>query len=214
MIKIECKAILFDLDGTLVDSGPCIERLWACWASKNHLDVNYVLSVIHGRTVSETLRLISPYFHNQECIDEIKVLAMEELSHVSAIPGAIDFVKRLPADRQAIVTSGAKEVAIRSIMGAGISAPSVIITAEDVHNGKPDPEPYLKAAARLGMKPADCLVFEDAESGIKAAVAAGMHVVVIGNTDHSLLKDKNIMQLDNYTFIRTSFENDMISLEW
>ncbi|ECO9393566.1 phosphatase [Salmonella enterica subsp. enterica] len=214
MIKIECKAILFDLDGTLVDSGPCIERLWACWASENHLDVNYVLSVIHGRTVSETLRLISPYFHNQECIDEIKVLAMEELSHVSAIPGAIDFVKRLPADRQAIVTSGAKEVAMRSIMGAGISAPNVIITAEDVHNGKPDPEPYLKAAARLGMKPADCLVFEDAESGIKAAVAAGMHVVVIGNTDHSLLKDKNIMQLDNYTFIRTSFENDMISLEW
>ena len=87
MIKIECKAILFDLDGALVDSGPCIEHLWACWANENHLDVNYVLSVIHGRTVSETLRLISPYFHNQKCIDEIKVLAMEELSYVSAIPG-------------------------------------------------------------------------------------------------------------------------------
>ncbi|HGP2346273.1 TPA: HAD-IA family hydrolase, partial [Salmonella enterica] len=174
MKKIECKAVLFDLDGTLVDSGSCIERLWTYWAEKNHIDVNYVLSVIHGRTVSETLKLISPYFYNQKCIDEIEFLAMEALSHVSPIPGVIDVLKKIPMNKVAIVTSGVKTVSMRSLMGAGIPVPNIMITAEDVSRGKPDPEPYLKAASRLGVNPDNCLVFEDADSGIRSAIAAGM----------------------------------------
>lgn len=213
MITIECKAILFDLDGTLVDSGVCIENLWAAWAKDNHVDVEYVNSIIHGRTIEETLKLISPYFYNQECIDEIKRRAINALSHVKPIPGAIEFMKKLPGDRLAIVTSGAREVSMRSITGAGIPVPAVMITAEDVTHGKPDPEPYLQAAIRLGVQPGDCLVFEDAASGIHSAVAAGMRVAVVGSGHHDFLDEASI-QLTDYANIQVAFKDDYLSLSW
>ncbi|EMY7536153.1 HAD-IA family hydrolase [Salmonella enterica] len=211
MKKIECKAVLFDLDGTLVDSGSCIERLWTYWAEKNHIDVNYVLSVIHGRTVSETLKLISPYFYNQKCIDEIEFLAMEALSHVSPIPGVIDVLKKIPMNKVAIVTSGVKTVSMRSLMGAGIPVPNIMITAEDVSRGKPDPEPYLKAASRLGVNPDNCLVFEDANSGIRSAIAAGMSVISIGTTGHSF-SDNISTHLDDYKNISIAIKDDLITI--
>ncbi len=210
MTKFECNAVLFDLDGTLVDSGPCIERLWELWAKKNHVDVKYVLSIIHGRTVSETLKLISPYFYNQKCIDEIKFIAMEALSHVSPIPGAVDLFRQLPMSKVAIVTSGIKAVSMRSIIGAGIPVPDVMITADDVSCGKPDPEPYLKAASRLGVNPNKCLVFEDAYSGIRSAIAAGMPVIVVGKTGHSIV-DGNATYLDDFRNVIVDVKDELIT---
>lgn len=210
MTKFECNAVLFDLDGTLVDSGPCIERLWELWAKKNHVDVKYVLSIIHGRTVSETLKLISPYFYNQKCIDEIKFIAMEALSHVSPIPGVVDLFRQLPMSKVAIVTSGIKAVSMRSIIGAGIPVPDVMITADDVSCGKPDPEPYLKAASRLGVNPNNCLVFEDAYSGIRSAIAAGMSVIVVGKTGHSIA-DENATYLDNFRNVSVDVKDELIT---
>lgn len=214
MSELKCKAILFDLDGTLVDSGSCIEHLWSGWAAKNHIDVNYVLSVIHGRTIEETLKLISPYFHNEGCIEEIKALAVEELSNVSPLPGAVDFMKKLPEKRFAIVTSGARKVAMSSILGAGLPVPDVVITSEDVCFGKPDPEPYQKAAELLGVQPDDCLVFEDADTGVKAAIAAGMRVIRVGSYIHSLENINNDMRLDNYLNTRVVINEDIITLNW
>jgi len=213
MINIECKAILFDLDGTLVDTGSCIENLWTSWAQQNHIDANYVLSIIHGRTIDETLKLISPYFCNQDCIDEIKKLAIEAFGYVKSIPGAIEFMDKLPEGRFAIVTSGAREVSMRSITSAGIHVPDVMITAEDITHGKPDPEPYLQAALKLGVLPSDCLVFEDAESGIRSAIDAGMRVVVVGTGYHGLLNSA-VMQLTDYSNIQVTSKEDSLFLSW
>lgn len=213
MITIECKAILFDLDGTLVDSGSCIESLWASWAKNNHVDPEYVNSIIHGRTIEETLKLISPYFYNQKCIGEIKQLAIEALGYVKPIPGAIEFINKLPGDRLAIVTSGAREVSMTSILSAGIPVPDLMITAEDVTHGKPDPEPYLQAAAKLGVLPSDCLVFEDAASGVHSALAAGMRVIVVGSGHHGLLDEASI-QLADYTNIQVEYKEESFFLSW
>ncbi|CAM3567089.1 phosphatase [Rouxiella silvae] len=214
MPEVKCKAVLFDLDGTLVDSCSSIENFWSRWAIKNHIDVNYVLSVIHGRNIEEALKLISPYFHNEDCIEEIKVLAIEELSHVSPVAGAVDFMKKIPVKRIAIVTSGAWKVAIASIRGAGLSVPDLVITSEDVWNDKPDPEPYLKATQLLDVQPDDCLVFEDADCGIQSAIAAGMRVIAVGSFSHRLKNRQDGMQLDNYKNILVDIEGDLMTLSW
>lgn len=213
MITIECKALLLDLDGTLVDSGLCIENLWAEWAKDNHINTDYVLSIIHGRTIEETLKLISPYFYNKECVDEIKKRALRALGCVKSIPGAIEFMSKLPADRIAIVTSGARDVSMQSITSAGIPVPDVMITAEDVTHGKPDPEPYLQAALKLGVLPGDCLVFEDADSGIRSAIGAGMRVVVV-RTGHQGLFNEADMQLTDYSNIQVVSREGSLFLSW
>ncbi|MBD2794388.1 HAD-IA family hydrolase [Xenorhabdus sp. 42] len=213
MAFIECKAILFDLDGTLVDSGPCIERLWYQWAQENHLDTKYVLSIIHGRTIEETLKLISSYFYNKHCVDDIKARAIVELSQVKSITGAIDFIKAIPASRMAIVTSGAKKISMQSIISAGIPVPETMITSEDISHGKPDPEPYLKAAGILGVQPSECLVFEDADSGIQSALSAGMRVIAIGENSQPLLSNE-IVHLDNYKGLNVEVEEHSMILKW
>ncbi|OKO99476.1 HAD-IA family hydrolase [Xenorhabdus eapokensis] len=213
MTFVECKAILFDLDGTLVDSGSCIERLWYQWAQENHLDTKYVLSIIHGRTIEETLKLISSYFYNQHCVDEIKERAIAELNQVKPIAGAADFIKTIPAGRMAIVTSGAKKVSMQSIISAGIPVPDIMVTSEDISRGKPNPEPYLKAAEILGVQPSECLVFEDADSGIQSALAAGMSVIIIGANSH-LLSSNGIAHVDNYKGLNVEIEGHSMILKW
>lgn len=214
MTEIICKAVLFDLDGTLVDSGACIEDLWREWAEKNHIDVNYVHSIIHGRTIEETLSKISPYFSNEKCVEEIKSLAIEKLSKVAPVPGAVRFLSSLPLELFAVVTSGAKKVALPGIYGAGLPVPDCIITAEDVSESKPSPEPYLLAAERLNKRPEDCLVFEDADAGITSALAAGMRVVVVGSSQNVKYQNQNLLRLDNFSNVNVSFdgENIIISL--
>jgi sugar-phosphatase len=181
MNAIACKAVLFDLDGTLVDSGACMETLWAEWATRHHLDVDYVLANIHGRTIEETLRIVSPYFDNPQCVDEVKTLAIEALSQVGAITGAVELVRQLPPQCWAIVTSGAKKVSMQSMISAGIPRPHMMITSEDIVHGKPHPEPYLMAAAGFGLPVQKCVIFEDAISGVNSALAAGGQVIVIGD---------------------------------
>ncbi|CAI2161195.1 Phosphatase YfbT [Serratia fonticola] len=213
MALVECKAILFDLDGTLVDSGSCIERLWHQWAQENHLDTKYVLSIIHGRTIEETLKLTSSYFYNQHCVNEIKERAIIELSHVKPIAGAVEFIKKIPKDRMAIVTSGAKKVSMQSIISAGIPVPDIMITSEDISRGKPDPEPYQRAARILGVQPSECLVFEDADSGIQSALAAGMRVIIVGKNSHSL-SGNVITCLDNYECLDANIKDFSMFLKW
>lgn len=212
MLNIRCKAILFDLDGTLVDSGACIENLWSEWAEINHLDVGYVLSIIHGRTIEETLKKISHYFYADDCITDIKKLAIQKLSHVSPLPGAVDFLAQLPSDIFAVVTSGSRTVALPSIRGAGLPLPDIIITSEDVCYGKPAPEPYLKAAESLGVHPDDCLVFEDADTGIKSAVAAGMQVVVIGTSECQDAENNILLRIDDYLNLKVITDGEYINL--
>jgi len=198
------QACLFDMDGTLITSTLAAERVWTRWAERHGLDVAALLSVMHGVRAIDTIRN-----QNLPGIDLAAEVAwvergeIEDVEGVAAIPGAIDFVKRLPPDRWAVVTSASIPLARARLKAAGVTPPAVMITAEDVERGKPDPAGYLKAAATLGFDIADCLVFEDAEAGIKAGEAAGADVMAITaawthplQTDHLKLADYADVELE------------------
>ncbi len=178
-MMIKCIAILFDLDGVLVDSGSTIERLWRRWAARHALDPDAVLGLTPGRRAVETIQLAAPEL---DC--EAEALALEadqvcDLSELRAMPGARGLTAALPPRYWAVVTSGSRFVATTRLNATGIQLPAVMVTADDVSRGKPDPEGYLAAAASLGVDAADCVVVEDARSGVLAARAAGMATVGI-----------------------------------
>lgn len=191
------QAFLFDMDGTLITSTLAAERVWTRWAGRHGLDVAALLSVMHGVRAIDTIRNQNlPDIDLDAEVAWVERGEIEDVEGVAPIPGAIDFVKRLPPDRWAVVTSASVPLARARLKAAGVTPPAVMITAEDVERGKPDPAGYLKAAATLGFDIADCLVFEDAEAGIKAGEAAGADVVVVTaawthplQTDHPTLAD-------------------------
>ncbi len=174
------QAFLFDMDGTLITSTLAAERVWTRWAERHGLDVAALLSVMHGVRAIDTIRNQNlPDIDLDAEVAWVERGEIEDVEGVAPIPGAIDFVKRLPPDRWAVVTSASVPLARARLKAAGVTPPAVMITAEDVERGKPDPAGYLKAAATLGFDIADCLVFEDAEAGIKAGEAAGADVMVV-----------------------------------
>jgi sugar-phosphatase len=174
------QSFLFDMDGTLITSTAAAERVWTRWAQRHGLDVATFIPTIHGVRAADTIRR-----QNLPDIDLAAEVAwvergeIEDVDGVAPIPGAIDFVKRLPPHRWAVVTSATVPLARARLAAAGVTPPELMITAERVERGKPDPAGYLLAARTLGFDVADCLVFEDAEAGIKAGEAAGADVVVV-----------------------------------
>jgi sugar-phosphatase len=176
-------ALLFDMDGTVLNSIASAERIWARWATRHGLDVETFLPTIHGARATDTIaRLGLPGVDPQA---EALLITQEEMADVDGIveiPGASIFLSSLPTQHWAIVTSAPKALAIRRIQAAGIPMPPVLITSEDVSIGKPDPACYLLAAQRLGVEVTDCLVFEDAMAGILAGEAAGADIVIVTAT--------------------------------
>jgi mannitol-1-/sugar-/sorbitol-6-phosphatase len=180
--SITCEAILFDMDGTLVDSTVCVESTWRTWAMRHKLDIEKLLQVAHGRQNHETIRLVAPHLDTPEEIAFL-VRAEEECQDgIVAVPGALDLVDMLPVERWAVVTSAWRRLAKIRLECVGLPLPAVLITADEVKRSKPHPDGYLAAAARLGIGPDECLVFEDAPAGIEAAMAAGMNVVGVKTT--------------------------------
>ena len=180
--RIHCRAILFDLDGVLVDSRRCVERVWRTWAAERTLDPERFIRESYGRRTSETLRMVAPEL---DVGAETAMLdAMEEIETegLVATAGARNLLAQLPAGGWAIVTSGSRPVATLRLRTGGLPVPEVFVTGEEVRRGKPDPEPYLTAAARMRLSPSDCVVIEDAPAGVEAGVAAGMKVVAVGTT--------------------------------
>jgi sugar-phosphatase len=182
MPSFRCEAILFDLDGVLVDSTPCVTRVWAAWARKHGLDPDYVVQVAHGRPTIETVRQVAPQLDAQKEKNEIEQLEIDDTEGLRVLPGAKELMAALPPDRYTIVTSGTRRLATKRLQVAGLPVPSNMITADDVTRGKPDPEPYLAGARILGRAPGTCLVFEDAPSGIRAAQSAGMIAIAVTTT--------------------------------
>jgi len=180
--SFRCQAILFDLDGVLVDSAERVEKTWREWAIRHRLDPEHVIAMAHGRRTIETMRLVAPELSTSA---EIAALESSEATNpegVYEIAGARELLQLLPVSRWAVVTSGIRAVAEFRLRCTGLPSPTVMICADDITRGKPDPEGYLTAAARLGYSAADCIVIEDAPAGIESALAAGMRAIAIATT--------------------------------
>lgn len=180
---IRASAILFDMDGTLVDSSAVVERVWTDWAMANDLDPAEVLEVVHGRQGHESMAILLPErATEQNLADNRAMLAREtaELDGIVEIFGAASLLNSLTDAPHALVTSATLPLATARMNAAGLVVPGVVVTAENVSASKPDPEGFLAAAHALGVPPEECVVFEDSGAGIEAARAAGMRVVGVG----------------------------------
>jgi sugar-phosphatase len=182
MIQFECAAILFDLDGVLVDSTRSVERQWRIWAREMGIEGDKVTTVAHGVRAVEVIRTVAPHLDAEAEVRKLESREAEDLDGVSAMPGAIELVRAVPEGRWGVVTSGTRQLATKRLRLFGIPIPKVMVTADDVAKGKPDPAPYLRGAELLGVNPAECLVIEDAPAGIKSAHAGGMKVIGLTST--------------------------------
>lgn len=176
-------AFMFDMDGTILSSIASTERVWTAWAIKHGLDVESFLPTIHGVRAYETiLRLNLPGVDVMAEVEALTQAELDDIEGIEAIHGAAHFLNALPTNRWAIVTSAPRRLALRRLEAAGLPVPPIMVTGEEVANGKPAPDCFLLGAQRLGLRPDDCLVFEDAPAGIRAAEAAGTQVLVITAT--------------------------------
>ncbi|HZE24097.1 MAG TPA: HAD-IA family hydrolase [Blattabacteriaceae bacterium] len=176
------KAILFDMDGVLMDSTPSVERVWRAWAAQHGLDPERVASLAHGRRSIETIRALAPELDAEKENVLVEQMEIDDKESVTALAGAAELLAHLPPDRFAIVTSATRPLAVARLGYAGLPVPHHMITANDVIHGKPSPEPFLKGAAVLGFGPEDCLVFEDSPAGIASARSAGMKAIALQTT--------------------------------
>ncbi len=187
MLRIRAEVALFDLDGVLVDSMPIIREIFEGWARSCGLDLAHVVATVHGRPTMQALADLLPA---AEVAAHLGYLTAEEIrrsAEMVCLPGAKELLAGLHVGRWAVVTSGARAVARARLASTGLPWPEVLVTADDVERGKPAPDCYLLAAARLGVLPAGCVVVEDAPAGVRAALAAGMRCIGIGGRLAGLL---------------------------
>jgi sugar-phosphatase len=182
LMEIDCEALLFDMDGVLIDSTPAVDRVWTRWAIKHGLEPREVVKRAHGRPSIANVRDYLPGADHEAENRIIERAEMEDLEDVAPLPGVCELLSSLPNDRWAIVTSSTKPLAEVRLRVAGLPKPSVLVTSSDIVNGKPHPEPYMKAAAKLGFATSNCSVFEDAPAGVQAGKAAGSRVVALRTT--------------------------------
>jgi sugar-phosphatase len=185
MKQFRCKAIIFDLDGVLIDSSAVAKRQWRRWIIEHDLDPDRAPHVMHGQRLVEIVRHVAPHLDAEAEAARLAAWEATDTDGLREIEGAADLVRSLPRDAWAVVTSGNLSTALTRLAYADLPVPGVLITADNVARGKPHPEPYLLAAQRLGIVPADCIVIEDAPAGVHAACAAGMRVVALTTTHGS-----------------------------
>ena len=177
MTTVTCKALLFDMDGTLVDSTRVVVRAWERWAQRHGISLEALLEFSHGRPTVATMEHFLPGRDHTEALGEMARYEETEFDGIVAVPGAAQVVAAMRNYPWAIVTSAWRTLAEARVQAAGLPLPPVIVPVDEIRNGKPDPEGFLRAAERLGVAAHECLVFEDTRPGIEAGLAAGMQVV-------------------------------------
>ena len=182
MVNFNCSAILFDLDGVLVDSTRSVSRQYRLWAQKANLDPRIVENIPHGVRAIDVVRQLAPHLDAEAEVERLENMEAEDQEGVVVMPGATELLASIPGNRWCVVTSGTRYLATCRLKHANLPIPRVMVSADDVSNGKPDPEPYLTGARLLGMNSTDCLVIEDAPAGIQAAHAGKMKVIAITST--------------------------------
>jgi mannitol-1-/sugar-/sorbitol-6-phosphatase len=183
MPLLTASAVLLDMDGTLVNSDAVVERTWRRWAARYGLDGAYVYGISHGRQGHDTMAELLPGRSREQNLAEARELAAAEAADVDGVipvPGASWFLAALAGVPHALVTSATDAIARARMAAVGLPMPPVTVTADQVSAGKPAPEGFLKAAATLGVDPADCVAFEDSAAGLAAARAAGMRTIGVG----------------------------------
>ena len=182
MGEIRCSALLFDMDGVLINSTPVAARVWGRWATAHGFDPHLVVEMAHGRPSRTTIRDLMPNSDVDAEDRKVEQMEMEDVEGVVLLPGARELLSSLPPDRWTIATSCTRPLAEVRLRAAGLPIPSKIVTSSDVKNGKPDPEPYLKAAAKLGFAASECIVVEDVKAGVKSGKASGARVIAFTTT--------------------------------
>ena len=178
----DCDAVLFDMDGTLVDSRALVEMMWLRWAERRAVPADAILAIAHGRPTLDTMRLVAPQYATPEEAAALDAEEAAEEGGETPVPGAAGLLASLPADRWAVFTSAFQGIARDRIARVGLPVPEVLLGADDVRRGKPDPEGYVRAAERLGVSPVRCVVFEDTQPGVVSARAAGARVIGLRTT--------------------------------
>ncbi|MFG2880923.1 HAD family hydrolase [Streptomyces sp. NPDC048297] len=197
-MTIHAHALLFDNDGTLVSSLDSVERCWTRWAEEYGITAERFRGVaLHGRPAVEIVADLLPAHLVAEAVARVELLEVEDVPNggVRLLPGTREFLDSLPADRWAVVTSATRRLGEARLDAVGI-LPKTLVTADDITRGKPDPEPYLLAARRLGVDPARCVVFEDAPAGLRAGRAAGMTTVALATTHRAQELDADLVVKD------------------
>jgi mannitol-1-/sugar-/sorbitol-6-phosphatase len=215
MGMMQCSGVLFDLDGVLIDSTPCVSRVWRQWAMEKGLDPDRVVHVAHGRRSVETIALVAPALDAEAENLEVERRELADTEGLTVFPGALELLRALPLGMWTIVTSGTRPLATLRLQVAGLPLPERMVTADDVTQGKPHPQPYLKGAEIPGLNPVDCVVLEDAPSGLKAARAAGCRSFGIPTTYRrdELVDATVILESLQQLSVRKD-ENPAILLEW
>jgi sugar-phosphatase len=176
-VQLPCKAILLDMDGILISSVASVERSWTKWARMRGIDPEYAIRLAHGCRAIETVAMLRPDLDSVAELNLIEEIELADGEGLAVLPGVLDLLSALPAERWTVVTSATEHIARQRLSACGIPVPRRLVTAETVTQGKPDPAPFLAGAALLGFAPQQCVVFEDSPSGAAAGRAAGCTVV-------------------------------------
>src|SRR4051794_21780605 len=211
-LNLTCTAVLFDMDGTLVDSTSVVELAWGWWAKRHGIPLEAVLSFSHGRPTISTMEHFLPARDHTEELEEMARYEETQLEGILAVPGATQVVQALQNHPWAIVTSAWRMLAEARVTAAGLPLPKVIVPVDEIRNGKPDPEGFLRAAEQLRVPPEDCAVFEDTRPGIEAGLSAGMQVVgLLTTVDASQLRHSPLIRDFRDVTIRSA--GDRLRLE-
>lgn len=214
MMRLECSALLFDLDGTLVLSAPSIEAAWHEFADRYNLDFDKIRRLLPGRRGHDILSLVMPGAPEAEIDDALAVICRREIAAsetVKPLPGASTLIRALPEERWAVVTAAPRRVMVARLEGAGLPVPAVSVCAEDVHEGKPSPEGFLMAAHRLAVEPRECLGFEDSIAGLQALKRAEIKRVAV--SEHKLISEEICAaHIDNYEGVAVEAGGERIGI--
>jgi mannitol-1-/sugar-/sorbitol-6-phosphatase len=183
--EVVTKGILFDMDGVLISSIGSVVRCWRRWAVRYGVPGAETFEVPHGMRAIEIVKELRPNIDPQEGLRAIEDMELEDMAELTVLPGVKTLLEGLPPERWAIVTSATRRLLLGRLAAAGLPVPERIISADMVERGKPDPEPYRRGAGLLGLRPDECVVVEDAPSGVGAGIAAGCRVLGVLGT-HSL----------------------------
>ncbi len=210
MLRLTASAILFDMDGTLVDSSVKVEQVWHKWCARHDIDPERVMAIQHGARSSDTMRIVAPQLDIAAESAWLDAQEAADCEGIVEVPGACALLAQLPPDRWTIATSAGRATAQARLAHCGIPIPTTMVCADDVSAGKPDPEIYRTAAARIGVPAADCLVFEDAPAGVASALGAGCAVVQVGGGQAFDARIKAVVP--DLAAIRVAQDGDMLML--